>query len=175
MLFSDIECTQLVEINNVALEYGKNNFYMLLEQDGFESELIHIVFYRKHQCIVTFDNGITYFVDEGDIIEPPIPDKEGFEFIEWNYDFSKPITEDIYIEAVYKSKTINIYFVDNNGNLLAETIEAQVGDIIKLPKPDNDSDIEKWEFGGDIFEFGDEFTVPYFDVYFHPFTNKENE
>ena len=82
-------------------------------------------------------------VKENTVLEAPIPERDGYEFVGWYYhnkefDFSNPITSDMVLVAKYKKQeevktSVVITFNSNGGSEIAsETIS--VGDLVKMPK-----------------------------------------
>ena len=82
---------------------------------------------RTTKYSVTFvaDNGSENEVETviwGDrAVEPSVPEKDGYTFVEWQkdgekYDFREAVTSDITLEAAWTVKTCSVTFVFNNGN-----------------------------------------------------------
>lgn len=100
--------------NNLSLQPGENIFYVRVEDKYMNSQTYKINIKRMINCTVTFDaNGGTacesQSLDSGKIITNiPVTVREGYEFVSWSYDFSKPITEDIVVVAKWKAKKYSI-------------------------------------------------------------------
>ncbi|MFR7759985.1 MAG: InlB B-repeat-containing protein, partial [Peptoniphilus grossensis] len=106
-------------------------------------------------------------VKEGEMAkEPPAPTKDGFDFVEWQkdgvkFEFTTPITAEITLKAVWKSKTptpatekFTVKFNSDGGSLVAEqTIEK--GKMAKEPPaPTKDGyNFLGWYDGSDKFDF----------------------
>ena len=52
--------------------------------------------------IVNFDDMESVFVKDGECVSPIELHKEGYTLVKWDYDFSKPITEDVFIIGVWE-------------------------------------------------------------------------
>ena len=106
-------------------------------------------------------------VKEGEMAkEPSAPTKDGFDFVEWQkdgvkFEFTTPITAEITLKAVWKSKTptpatekFTVKFNSDGGSLVAEqTIEK--GKMAKEPSaPTKDGyNFLGWYDGSDKFDF----------------------
>ena len=82
-------------------------------------------------------------VKENTVLEAPIPERDGYEFIGWYYhnkefDFSNPITSDMVLVAKYKKqeevKTSVVITFNSNGGSEIESETISVGDLVKMPK-----------------------------------------
>ena len=63
------------------------------------------------------------------------PSKEGYTFEGWQFDFSKPLTEDTAIGAIWKAKTFKITLDAKGGSLASDTITVTFGENVELPIP----------------------------------------
>lgn len=82
-------------------------------------------------------------VKENTVLEAPIPERDGYEFIGWYYhnkefDFSNPITSDMVLVAKYKKqeevKTSVVITFNSNGGSEIESETISVGNLVKMPK-----------------------------------------
>ena len=82
-------------------------------------------------------------VKENTVLEAPIPERDGYEFVGWYYhnkefDFSNPITSDMVLVAKYKKqeevKTSVVITFNSNGGSEIESETILVGDLVKMPK-----------------------------------------
>ena len=82
-------------------------------------------------------------VKENTVLEAPIPERDGYEFVGWYYhnkefDFSNPITSDMVLVAKYKKqeevKTSVVITFNSNGGSEIESETISVGDLVKMPK-----------------------------------------
>ena len=82
-------------------------------------------------------------VKENTVLEAPIPERDGYEFVGWYYhnkefDFSNPITSDMVLVAKYKKqeevKTSVVITFNSNGGSEIESETISIGDLVKMPK-----------------------------------------
>ena len=82
-------------------------------------------------------------VKENTVLEAPIPERDGYEFVGWYYhnkefDFSNLITSDMVLVAKYKKqeevKTSVVITFNSNGGSEIESETISVGDLVKMPK-----------------------------------------
>ena len=82
-------------------------------------------------------------VKENTVLDAPIPERDGYEFVGWYYhnkefDFSNPITDDMVLVAKYKKqeevKTSVVVTFNSNGGSEIESETILVGDLVKMPK-----------------------------------------
>ncbi len=121
------EFETLIDGAKIALENGENKIYACVI-DEYENEQEYIFnIYKKQTFTVTFEtNGgsrvepIT--VKEGAVIEAPSTVKSGYSFT-WDYDFNKPITEDMTVIATW---TANAYKITVDLSVINEQVEMDV-------------------------------------------------
>ena len=97
---------------NVSLQAGENIFYVRVKESGVKKDYTVKIIKRK-TVTVTFDsNGGSVcqpiVVDEGTLVNTPTTTRSGYDFVKWDYDFTKPITEDISCKAEWVAKTYTI-------------------------------------------------------------------
>ena len=112
----------MVEISSktVNLQVGDNIFYIVVENSAGETKTYKTTIRRKPLYVVTFNtNGgepITQqIVMEDNFAEFIKPNREGYIFNCWDYDFSKPITSNITINASWIANNLEIIYWANNG------------------------------------------------------------
>ena len=106
---------------------------------------------------------------DGKIKEPTIPTKEGYEFVEWQYngtkfDFSQPITENITLIAVWKElpkavKQYKVTFNSDGGTKVAQQFieEGKVASMPTNPKKNGYTFVE-WQLNGKKYNFNTQVT-----------------
>ena len=105
----------------VPLSEGDNHFYIIVMDQNENSISYQINIRRRPIYIVSFDTDNGSYVacqevEEGSFItEPNIPTKTYYEFVGWNYDFSKPVYSNLSIKANWLINTYTIKFDSNNG------------------------------------------------------------
>lgn len=93
--------------------------------------------FRIKTYTVTFTaNGATFDtveVDHGEMVEAPAdaPEREGYRFVGWNYDFETPITEDLTVKAVFAIETYTVRFLV--GEEVFATQSVEYGDFATVP------------------------------------------
>ena len=103
---------QTVATKAVALNTGDNTFYVIEMVDDEPTEVYTVVIHRNEVYEVSFDtagNGAieTQYIEEaGFALEPTmnIVPPLGYEFLGWDFDFTKPITGDVVVKAKIKLK-----------------------------------------------------------------------
>ncbi len=105
--------TNIYELNNhnIALREGNNTFIIKTQNIFGQITEYTIHIYRNKMFYVTFeglDNIIP--VEEGSCVSMPDnkPRKKGFLFVDWDWDFSRTITEDVTISAIWKRNVIRV-------------------------------------------------------------------
>ena len=112
----------------------------------------------------TTDKVVSYKVPKNTVIIPPLsPYRLGFEFIKWSlnnkeYDFTKPVTEDITLKAVWKEKEIKYYVVSFDVNGSKDSLISQMileGETALVPvAPEKDGyQFAGWELDGTKYDF----------------------
>lgn len=83
--------------------------------------------------------------EDGTVVEPKEPVKEGYEFVGWysdseKFDFSTKITEDITLEAKWIKEGAEMYTVtfDSKGGNTVSSIEVEEDKTVILPTPKKD-------------------------------------
>ncbi len=118
---TDIRASQIIESRTVNVEIGDNTFYVLVK-NGNSRKLYMAVIRRKPLYTVKFDTMSSAKIDDQIVeedafsIEPFAVEKEGAVFVGWDYDFSKPITKDITVEAMWEYMTYNITYITDDYN-----------------------------------------------------------
>ena len=134
------------------LEVGQNVFYVF-EMNGEEIvQTYTVTIYRKHIYTVTVyplngDEEQTQTLEEGEFASEPQtdPEREGYTFDGWNYDFSQAVIRDTEIVA----KWLPIFTIDS-GVLTGLTEHGQAMTDVKIPAMVDG--IEITEIGKSAFE-----------------------
>lgn len=128
-----------------------------------KSSFILVARYKSDNLFtVSFDTdggnimGSSKVVQGEKLKKPSNPTRTGYKFVRWEldgkaYDFSKPVTEDITLVAIWEEKEkVNITF-DSDGGTNVDKIISYVGDKIgKLPTPEKDGYTFDGWYEGDI-------------------------
>lgn len=155
----DIYGMQPVITKTVSLESGDNTFY-ILEQIDTEITFYTVTIRRRPMYKVTFDtNGGTAVasqsVEEGMCAAlPETTTKHGYNFVEWMYDFSEPITSNITISAKWAGKTYTVKY-DPDGDETLNNLTVTYGADYVLETPEKEGyTFEGWFDGETKYEGG---------------------
>ena len=116
ILAKDIGCENVIASKTVALSEGDNTYYLLVS-NGSAQKLYTITIRRKPIYTVTFDtvggsSVAQQHIEEGFLASPVETSRTGYTFIEWDYDFTTPITQNIVIHASWTPNTSTAYVVE---------------------------------------------------------------
>lgn len=144
-LYDEINCSKEITSKTVFLDYADNTFYILVENNIGKQKLYTVIIRRKPMYQVVFDLGQHYLlsdryvsveVEEDSLVEEPafIPQKEGYYFTSWDFNFNTPITSNITIESLYLPN-INILKFNGNESTHGEmlNINIKTNETINLP------------------------------------------
>ncbi len=98
---------QTVATKTVSLKPGDNKFYIIETVNNEATAVYAVVIHRNLLYTVSFDaEGVsaaeTQYIEEGGLAKEPATDvliPLGLEFWGWDFDFSKPITENVVVKA----------------------------------------------------------------------------
>ena len=116
-VYKDFDCSDEIISKAVKLNVGDNTFY-ILEKCGNDSKFYTVTVRRREIYTVTFtvddgtllENATIKVEEDGLIPKESIPvSTDGYDFV-WDYDFTKPVTENIVINATVKA----IYVISGN-------------------------------------------------------------
>ena len=121
-VFTDLECSNEIRSKTGSLKIiGNNTFYILVE-NGNDIALYTVTIRRRPIYRVSFnsDGGTAVLdqqIEEDSFASLPeiTPEKTGYTFTKWMFDFTTPITSDITIQAQYTPVVYNINYVLKNG------------------------------------------------------------
>ena len=148
-VYDSIDCVHAID-KNANLEFGNNTFFIKVI-NGRLSAVYQVEIYRKSAFIVSFntdggENISPITLEEGEyLIEPTVsPNKQGYIFIGWDYDFNVAVTSSFTINAVWQQieavpYKVEYYFEDAFGQYQlnqtielsafpSETVSAQIND-----------------------------------------------
>lgn len=94
------------------------------------------LFEIKTYTVVYTANGAVFSseeVDHGGLATPPdaTPEREGYRFVRWSFDFGTPITEDVTVKAVFAIETYAVRFFNGEEVFAEQTVEY--GDFAAVP------------------------------------------
>lgn len=134
----DIYGAQQVATKTIPLSVGDNTAYIMETIDGETVKMYTVTVRRRPIYTVSFNSAGGTEVqpqrveEDSFAAEPAAQSKAGYTFEKWNYDFSKPITQNTSVGAVWKAHTDTPYKVqyywenaNDNGYTLHETVDLQ--------------------------------------------------
>ena len=156
---TDLACTKPVLSKTINLSVGDNLCYILVSK-GNDINLYTVTVRRRPIYTVAFNsNGGTEIksqqIEEDSLVAKPAdPAKTGYEFKGYDYDFNKPIVENITINAKWEAVKYKITYELNGGvNDTENPTTYTIEDKIELkPSASNKSgySFASWDNGGVI-------------------------
>ncbi len=153
----DIYGNQQVATKTIPLNEGDNTVYVIEMLDDEPQAIYEVTIRRRLIYKVSFytNNGTRIFdqqVEEDSCATMPnSPERRGYTFDKWNYDFSTPITKDTIIDAKWNIITYNISYNLNGGTIDSKNPTTYtVEDEITLIKPTKRGYNANWDNGGKI-------------------------
>jgi len=121
---TDLAASDVIRTKTVSLYVG-NNVYFVLVENGNDIQLYTVTIRRRPVFGVYFQtNGgtpcQTQLVEEGSLASQPTTSKTGYTFVEWDYNFATPITDETTISAAWTPNKYSLTY-DANGGVLDET------------------------------------------------------
>ena len=112
-VYKEITCETLIASKSISLNVGDNTVY-ILQTVGKDLKLYTVTVRRRPIYTVSFNsNGGTAVqsqqVEEDSFATVPITRRAGYTFTRWTYDFSKAITKNTEIKAVWSINTDTKY------------------------------------------------------------------
>lgn len=134
----DIYGAKQAATKTIPLFVGDNTAYIMETIDGETVKMYTVTVRRRPIYTVSFNSAGGTEVqpqrveEDSFATEPAAQSKAGYTFEKWNYDFSKPITQNTSVGAVWKAHTDTPYKVqyywenaNDNGYTLHETVDLQ--------------------------------------------------
>lgn len=123
-LYYDITGTLEIKSKTVLLNVGDNTFYVLIENNSGKKRVYSATVRRRPMFTVQFNTlGGTVVASQtieenGFAIRPSIiPTKSGYTFVDWEFDFTAPITHTTTITANYSANTYTINYHYKNDTI----------------------------------------------------------
>ncbi|MBP3321260.1 MAG: InlB B-repeat-containing protein, partial [Clostridia bacterium] len=165
MIATDVSMQEEIVNKTVALNEGENIFFVYCyNADESIMENYVITIRRQGSYTVSFE-GIseTQSVVEGQFASIPVgkPTKEGYDFAEWDFDFTKPVNGDVTIYAKWSPKSFKITYDANLGVLSgAKEVTVVYGEEVTLATPSRDGFVfADWYYGDTCVKSG-VWTIP---------------
>ncbi len=157
--YEDEECSK--EISSIInLVEGDNLVYCTITF-GPRAKVILLVTlncYRLKLFTVQFETNCStkieeQIIEEGSLVTKPDVEltKKGYKFKEWNYNFKKPITSDLIIEAKWVANGYTITYDPNGGEIEMGNAVVTYGEPYELDKPTREGyTFLGWEYNGKL-------------------------
>ena len=110
------DCSSPIVSKTVDLKVGDNLFYVMESVDN-NVTLYTVIIRRKPMYQVTFNTVFgssveSQIVEEDDFAVAPTTTRAGYTFVEWDYDFTTPITDNVFATAIWQANTDTPYAVN---------------------------------------------------------------
>ena len=111
----------------VPLNDGNNYYFILCEKDNGDIDTYKVNVYRNHLYKVTFKTNTTSTIEPKQIEEGTVLTnietltKTGYTFKGWDYDFTKPITSNLVVNAIWEANQYTITYDPNEGTISTTT------------------------------------------------------
>ena len=144
---------------NFELSEGNNYIYCGIRYKNNKTiTIVKLNLYKLKNCIVSFETGCKTHIDsidveEGTIIEKPTVEleKTGYAFEGWDYNFKKPIEDNITITAKWKANSYTVTYDPNGGEIEFGNTIVTYGEPYELDTPVREGYIFKgWKYQGVI-------------------------
>ena len=160
MVATDVSMQEEIVNKTVALKEGENVFFVYCyTEDESVMENYVLTIRRQGSYLLSFE-GITetQSIVEGGFAAVPgsRPVKEGYEFVEWDFDFSKPVSASTTVSAKWAPKTFKITYNPNLGVLSgSKEVSVVYGEEVTLALPTREGFIfADWYYGDTCVKSG---------------------
>ena len=160
-LSTDIYGNQTIASKTATLNLGDNIYYIVVTAKSGATQLYTLRIRRRPVFTVSFDTvGGTsvddQIVEEDSLVQAPVTTKEGYSFVSWNFDFSKPITEDKILMASWTANTYKITFNVNGGEMEKTSADVVFNEKVTFNIPAKRGyDFVGWYYNNTLVEDGD--------------------
>ena len=153
-LCKNADGTQPIVGGVVDLAIGDNYFYLF--GSGNNGKKLYTISIRRrpvYNVVLEIDDEQTsYLVEEGSMmLTPNAPEKEGYDFLGWNYDFAVPVSRDLVITPMWDLKEFTVSWREcKNATITVKRISSY-----------NSSATKGTLAVGDVIYYGDVLSVQY--------------
>lgn len=155
-VYKEITCETLFKSKTIDLKEGDNTVYVL-QTVGEEMTLYTVTVRRRPMHTISFDTSGLFDIDdliveEDSFIQEPTIDIDsvirGYGFIEWNFDFSKPVTESAVLTGILiaKPEMENFVFTSTAESCVITGIKDN--SVTQISVPDYVTEIADGAFSG---------------------------
>ena len=176
-IYYDNQYSEPLGNNEVNLSIGDNTYYVRVTDGGAHEDYTVVVRRRAIYAVTFVTSGGTQIgyreVEEDNVTLRPLtdPTRNGYEFVDWDYDFARPVTKDTVITAEWEIITYRITYELNGGEITGNPLTYTVEDSVTLLSPQKDYyDFAGWNDDGKIEKgsTGDKvFTAEYTPTVYH--------
>ena len=136
-IYKNLTGSEEIPTKTIECEVGDNTVYLFAQSDK-DSKLYTVIVRRRPLYKVTYESYQEMLVEEDSLIDQSKmiePTKTGYAFQGWDYDFTKPITENVNIRAIWKEKEYTITFNLGGGTFDYASMHVVWGQYIDLSLP----------------------------------------
>ena len=149
VLSTDPRGKSVIKSKTASLAVGNNIYYALVTDVSGETQVYTFKIRRKPTYNVIFDvaGGKSLeiqTVEEDGFATAPVTTRDGYDFLGWDYDFSKPITENKVITASWRAKEYTIAYDAAGGSVEGSSFNISYDKKYTLATPSR----ENYEFLG---------------------------
>ena len=149
VLSTDPRGKSVIKSKTASLAIGNNIYYALVTDVSGETQVYTFKIRRKPIYNVIFDvaGGKSLeiqTVEEDGFATAPVATRDGYDFLGWDYDFSKPITENKVITASWRAKEYTIAYDAAGGSVEGSSFNISYDKKYTLATPTR----ENYEFLG---------------------------
>ncbi|MBS7400902.1 MAG: InlB B-repeat-containing protein [Eubacteriales bacterium] len=137
-LTTDIQAINNIPSKIATLNIGDNTYYVLVTTQTGDVKLYTLNIRRRPIYIVSFDEyGEPQQVEEDSYAkQPENPERVGYIFAGWNFDFSSTIQSDTCIIALWTANEYEIKYCSNNDLDIEETVDVTYDENFITPQND---------------------------------------
>ena len=137
VLTTDIQGNNSIASKIATLNIGDNTYYVLVTSSSNDVCLYTLKIRRRPIYTVSFGEyaQTQYIEEDGYVIEPPTPERKGYIFDGWLFNFNTKIVSNTTVEAKWLAKKYNITYHSNystSNKNVCETNEILFDSIITL-------------------------------------------
>jgi len=143
----------------ILLDEEDNTFNYIIERNGVPKTII-ILTLQARRYIVLFDSKDGSAVDPQTVINnktatrpSPDPTRTGYDFVDWDFNFSTPITQNITVNAIWEIQKFTVSFINKYDASYSYKQEVEYGSTATPPNANYELTREGYDFDGWDFDF----------------------
>ena len=139
---TDADMKETIPSKTVVLNEGTSTFYVHCQDpENTVSGNYILQVHRTEHCVVAFE-GISEVqtLSQGEFANPPeqTPQKDGYTFVAWEFDFSQPVNASVTVSAVWQANSYTITYDPDGAEMEMKTQQIAFGEPLTLPMPTKD-------------------------------------